>query len=146
MRAMFQVALVVMVACASAAAAHEHATGVVKERMDMMEAMEKHMKAINTRIKAKRDLGAIKLEAVALQKLAPHMVHLFPAGSLSKPTDARKEIWQNWPDFEAKAMALETASANLVNTTPTDFDALFAQVKAVAQACSDCHELYRIKR
>jgi cytochrome c556 len=126
--------------------AHEHATGIVKERMDMMEAMAKRMKAINDRIRAKRDLAAIKTEALALQALAPHVTHLYPPGSTQAPTDAKLEIWRNWPDFEAKAKALETASADLANANPKDFDALFAQVRAVSQTCTGCHELYRAKR
>ena len=36
--------------------AHEHATGVVKERMEMMQQVAKHWKSIRERIDAKRDL------------------------------------------------------------------------------------------
>jgi cytochrome c556 len=71
-------------------AAHDHATGVVKERMDMMETMAKRMKAIRERIDAKHDLVAIKGEAEAIASHAPHLVHLFPPGSTQKPTDAKQ--------------------------------------------------------
>jgi cytochrome c556 len=138
-------ALAIAAACLPSAA-HEHATGVVKERMDMMEVMAKRLKAIRERIDAKRDLSAIKADAEAIAAHAPHLVHLFPPGSTQKPTDARGTIWQNWNDFERKATALETQSRKLVNTSADDLPALSAQSRAVTEACGACHEKYRIKR
>lgn len=126
--------------------AHVHATGVVKERMEMMEEMAKHMKAIRERIDGKRDLAAIKADAEAIASHAPHIVHLFPPGSTQRPTDARATIWKNWGDFERIAVALEVESKRLMNASPNDFDALAAQVRAVSQACGACHEKYRTKR
>ena len=137
-------ALAIAAACLPSAA-HDHATGVVKERMDMMEVLAKRMKAIRERIDAKRDLAAIKAEAEAIASIAPHVVHLFPPGSTQKPTDARGTIWQSWPDFERKAAALEAESKKLMTTNPNDLDALSAQVRAVSQTCGACHEKYRTK-
>src|SRR5882724_4535826 len=116
-------------------AAHDHATGVVKERMEMMQAMAKRMKAIRERIDAKRDLAAIKGEAEAIAAQAPHLVHLFPPGSTQKPTDAKGAIWQNWSDFERKAAALEVESRKLMNASADDSDALSAQFRAVSETC-----------
>ena len=126
-------------------AAHDHATGVVKERMDMMEMMAKRMKAIRERIDGKRDLAAIKADAEAIASQAPHLVHLFPPGSTQRPTDARATIWQSWADFERKAAALEVESKKLISVLPNDFDALNTQVRAVTQTCRGCHEKYRVK-
>jgi cytochrome c556 len=127
-------------------AAHEHATGVVKERMDMMEAMAKRLKAIRERIDGKRDLAAIKADAEAIATHAPHLVHLFPPGSTQKPTDARAAIWQNWSDFERRAAALEVESKKLMSTSANDLAALSTQARAVTEACGGCHEKYRTKR
>jgi cytochrome c556 len=127
-------------------AAHDHATGVVKERMDMMEVMGKRLKAIRDRVDSKRDLAAIKADAEAIASHAPHVVHLFPPGSTQKPTDARAAIWQNWPDFERKATALEAESRKLMSASPDDLSGLNAQVRAVSQTCRACHETYRSKR
>src|ERR1043166_8843122 len=137
-------------ACAVAAAclpsaAHDHATGVVKERMDMMEVLAKRMKAIRERIDTKRDLASIKAEAEAIASSAPHVVHLFPKGSMQRPTDAKATIWQNWADFERKAAALEAESKKLMNVDPRDFDTLGAQFRAVSETCGACHEKYRTK-
>jgi len=138
-------ALAIAAACLPSAA-HDHATGVVKERMDMMEVMAKRLKAIRERIDAKRDLAAIKTDAEAIAAQAPHLVHLFPPDSTQKPTDARGAIWQNWSDFERKATALETQSRKLASTSADDLPALSAQSRAVTEACGACHEKYRIKR
>lgn len=125
---------------------HDHATGVVKERMEQMEAMAKHMKAIGERIKNKRDLAAIKADAAAIAALAPHVTHLFPKGSTQAPTEAKLTIWNNWPDFESKARALEVESGKLANISSEDFAALSTQVRAVSQACGACHEKYRARK
>src|SRR5439155_17115303 len=124
-------------------AAHDHATGVVKQRMEMMEAIDNRMKAIRERIKGKRDLAAIKADAEVIASHAPHIVHLFPPGSTQQPTYAKRATWQNWPDFERKAIALEIESKKLGNADQNDFDALSGQFRAVSQACDACHETYR---
>lgn len=111
----------------------------------MMEIIAKRLKAIRERIDGKRDLAAIKADAEAIAMHAPHMIHLFPPGSTQRPTDARAAIWQNWADFERKATALEVESKKLVNTGADDFGVLSAQVRAVTQACRDCHEKYRVR-
>src|SRR5262245_47915340 len=121
---------------------HGHATGVVRERMELMEALGKRMKAINARIKDKRQLSAIKDDARTIAESALHMVHLFPPGSTQHPTEAKATIWQNFADFERKAKALEEESAKLAKTSDNDFTALAAQVRAVSQTCSSCHEAY----
>ena len=133
-------------AIALPAKSHDHATGVVKERMELMEAIGKRMKAIKSRIKEKRQLNAIKDDAKAIAASAPHIVHLFPLGSTQHPTEARATIWQNFADFELKAKALEDESAKLAKTADNDSAALAAQVRAVSETCSGCHEAYRVKR
>jgi cytochrome c556 len=138
-------ALAIAMACVPSAA-HDHATGVVKERMDMMEIMGKRMKAIRDRLDKKRDLAAIKADAESIASHASHLVHLFPPGSTQRPTDARSAIWQNWNDFERQAAALETESKKLAAMSADDFNALSAQVRAVTQSCTACHEKYRVRR
>jgi cytochrome c556 len=124
---------------------HDHATGVVKERMDMMEDMAKRMTGMRARIDSKTGLPAIKEDAGSIASHAPHLVHLFPPGSTQKPTDAKSAIWHNWPDFERKAAVLETESKKLMNIGADDLTALSAQFRAVSAACSGCHEKYRTK-
>jgi cytochrome c556 len=139
-------AILMLLSVALPGRAHDHATGVVKERMESMETMGKRLKAIRDRIKAKRDLAAVKTDAEAIKELAPHITHLFPAGSNDAPTQATKAVWQNWPDFEKKAKSLETEVAKLVEANPDDRAAVTSQVLAVSQTCMNCHEKYRSKK
>jgi cytochrome c556 len=141
-----RMAAIAALALASAAAAHEHATGIVKERMDAMENMDKSVKAIKERIRANRDLAAVKKEALSIQAHAAKMSSLFPAGSTQRPTDAMASLWQNWADFETKAKALETESAKLAQTEPGNPDAVRAQFRTMNQVCGGCHKLYRKDR
>lgn len=147
------VVAVILAACAIAfpAVSHEekghgHATGVVRERMELMESIGARMKAVNSRLKSKQQLGAIKNDARAIAQSAANIVRLFPPGSTQHPTEARAAIWQNFADFERKAKALETESAKLASIPEGDVAALAAQVRAVSQTCSGCHETYRLRR
>jgi cytochrome c556 len=126
--------------------AHEHATGVVKERMDAMERMEKHDKAIAERIKNNRDLTGIKTEAEAIAALASHIPHLFPKGSNQAPTRARSAIWRDWSDFERKAQSLEAASRTLAKADPGDANAIRSARTAMSKACETCHDKFRSGR
>jgi cytochrome c556 len=127
-------------------AAHDHATGIVKERMDAMESMAKHNKAISARMKAKRDFSGIKTDAEAIAGLAKDIPRLFPPGSTQHPTRARAAIWKSWADFESKAAALETASRTLAAANPGDAAAITAAAAVTTRACTACHEKYRARK
>jgi cytochrome c556 len=126
--------------------AHEHATGVVKERMDLMESMAKAQKAIAQRLKANRELDLIKADARSIQEFAQKIPSLFPPGSREHPTEAKASIWQNWSDFEKRARAVVVEADKLAGIEPRDVKALAAQARALSQSCGACHELYRAKR
>jgi cytochrome c556 len=125
--------------------AHEGAQGVVKERMDAMEAMAKAAKAIGQRLKSKRDLELIKREAASIQEAAAKIPSLFPPGTDGHPSSAKSTIWSKWTDFEAKAQELATESGKLAGADMRDAKALTKQMARVSQTCSSCHDAYRAK-
>jgi cytochrome c556 len=125
--------------------AHESATGITKERMDAMEDMAQAMKKITQAIKANRNLATIKGDARAIHDLAEKITSLFPPGSNQHPSGAKPAIWQKWSDFEAKASALALQSEKLANTDARDPKSIAAQVRAVSETCSGCHDSYRTK-
>ena len=148
-----KMAAIIAVVCAIAFPAnshdgkgHGHATGVVRERMELMEAIGQRMKSINSRVKTRQKLVAIKDDARAIGASAAHIAHLFPPGSAQSPTQARATIWQNFPDFERLAKALETEAIKLAEMNIADLGTLSTQVRAVSETCSKCHETYRVKR
>jgi cytochrome c556 len=130
----------------TAAFAHDHATGVVKERMDMMEAMARNMKAIGNHIKAKANLADVKGLALAIGEHAGHIPMLFPPGSKQAPTEATDAVWQRPDDFAAMTRKLETAAKQLSEADPKNVDAMTARVRLVTEACSGCHDVYRRKQ
>ena len=136
---------------ATSAPGHEHhdhsqATGVVRERMDAMAEMGKRIKAISRRVRSRDSLAKVSEDADFIRDTATKIVRLFPAGSTQPPTEAASAIWRNLEDFEGKAMTLEREAAKLASMIGTDAPSMERQAKAVLEACSSCHEKYRIKQ
>lgn len=95
---------------ASFALAHGGATGIVKERMDGMVAMQKAVKAITPIMRGQvgYDAGAVRAFATSVEEHSGEaMTKLFPEGSGGKPSEAKDEVWSDWEGFEKLAMELE---------------------------------------
>jgi cytochrome c556 len=125
---------------------HEHATGVVRERMILMEQMGDRLLAITKRIRSNREFNKIADDAKAIEQLSSEAVSKFPPGSTQAPTAAKPVIWQQWPDFEAKSKKLQAEAQKLAQLPTTDTAVLRAQFRAVAYACDACHEAYRVTK
>lgn len=68
----------------------------------------------------------------------------FPEDSATDDSDARDEIWLNWPDFESKLLKLRTESAKLVEVAKDgDEAAIKAQLDATRRTCKSCHDDYK---
>jgi cytochrome c556 len=140
------IAAAAVVSAALAHEGHEHATGVVRERMELMTDMGKRLLASSKRLRANKDLDIVTSDARAIHDLASKIIALFPAGSTQAPTAAKPAVWRDWDDFAAKARNLETESEKLVNTSTKDGTALRAQFRAVGFACDACHDKYRVPK
>ena len=95
---------------AGVALAHGGATGIVKERMDGMVAMQKAVKAITPIMRGQRtyDAEAVRSSAAAVEMHSGEaMTKLFPEGTGGKPSEAKDEVWSDWEEFESLAMDLE---------------------------------------
>ena len=137
----------ISVSCAALAHdGHEHATGVVRERMELMTDMGQRLLAISKRLRANKDLDKIAGDARAIHEMAGKITAEFPPGSTQSPTAAKPVIWQQWDDFTDKARKLEGEVAKLSATGFADGDRLRAQFRAVAYACDGCHETYRVPK
>jgi len=69
---------------------------------------------------------------------------LFPEGSSGPDSQALSAIWQNKPDFVAKANAFGDSAARLKQLSDAGDQAGFkAQAAVVASGCNACHSLYR---
>ena len=105
---------------ASAAFAHKGAAGVVKERMDAMEAMGDALKSLKPMIRGQAEMDKDKVKAAGqlfYQHSGQALIQLFPEGSLHKPTEAKEDIWQQWGRFQIEAQELNILSKALVEST-----------------------------
>lgn len=135
-----------IVSAALAHEGHDHATGVVRERMELMTDMGKRLLATSKRLRANKELESVTSDAHAILELASRVPTLFPPGSTQAPTAAKPAVWQEWEDFAAKAKNLEKESEKLMNTSTKNGEALRAQFRAVGFACDSCHEKYRLTK
>jgi cytochrome c556 len=137
----------IVLSCAALAhEGHEHATGVVRERMELMTDMGKRLLAISKRLRANKELDSIGSDARAIKEASGKITAQFPSGSTQFPTAAKPVVWQQWNDFAEKAKKLQVEAEKLSTTGPSDGDALRSQFRAVAFACDGCHETYRVPK
>ncbi len=127
------------------ASAHKGATGVVKLRMKAMSKLEKRLRPVRDMAKGKRpfDAGILRERALHTIDVAGKIPSLFPKGSYRPPTEARPEIWEDWPGFLQKADELEAAARRLLRA---DAETLPAAYAALGKACRGCHEKFRAEK
>ena len=125
---------------------HEHATGVVRERMELMTDMGKRLLAISKRLRNNKELDHIAPDARAIKEASGKITAQFPYGSTQFPTAAKPVVWQQWNDFTEKAKKLEIEAEKLSTANPANGDKLREQFRAVAFACDGCHETYRVPK
>jgi cytochrome c556 len=141
----------VCVISATLALAHEGATGVVKERMDLMESQKEAMKVIGDMAKGKTKFDAVKASEAArdIGDTAKKIPELFPEGSGGEKnkSDALPAVWENWDRFTANAddlgSAAETLAAALGDSANQEWKPAFQKV---ADVCKSCHEDFRAKK
>ena len=96
--------------------AHGGATGVVKERMELMKEMKESMKDLSSMFKGEvtYDPALVKQASEVLQATSgEELTRLFPENSLHDPSEAKPEIWTKWKRFQSMADDLNTYSAAL---------------------------------
>lgn len=91
------------------------------------------------------DQAKFALHAERIAQLAPQLLEGFPKGSdVGAETEAKPEIWSNWPDFQQKMRNLETESRRLVELCKAaDQAAIKAQFGKLGASCKACHDAYK---
>ena len=85
------------------AIAHGGATGIVKERMDLMSNIGKAQKSLVAMFSGKEPYNIQKVQqaAIAIENHAGERISkLFPEGTTQKPSEALPTIWKNWSEFQ----------------------------------------------
>jgi cytochrome c556 len=126
--------------------AHGKATGIVKERMDMMKVMDKQMRSMTAMMKGKVTFNADKISehAESIRLASPQLPALFPVGSLHKPTEALPVIWEQWAQFSALTEKMEKEAAALQALTDRgDQEQMSLQFAKLEKTCNVCHTDFR---
>ena len=129
--------------------AHEGATGVVKERMDLMISIGKTMKALSSMVRPPAQFEQQDLADAAgqLSLKSERMLTLFPEGSMTPRSEASAEIWARPAEFAAIAKALDNEARKLIDVSRNGSrEDLAAQFRAIGKTCSDCHKSFRTKK
>ncbi len=130
------------------ALAHEEATGVVKERMDLMDTQKEAMKIIGDMAKGAVPFDAAKAAVAArdIEATAKEIPDLFPEGTDGHPSEAKPEIWTQWDKFTRESEALGVAATDLVAALEGGADGWRDTFKGVVDACKACHKSFRVEK
>ena len=132
------------------ALAHSGATGIVKQRMDMMVDIADQMKTIGRMLSGQHDFNPPVVVAAA-ERIAQHgrtFKTMFPKGTTSPPSEARPEIWANWDDFLRHSDEMQTLAIALAVTAKSadDPQSIGAPFSALGMSCKSCHQDFRQKK
>ena len=132
---------------ATYAGAHEGATGVVKERMDLMKRQQRDMKLIGEMAKGKTAFDAAKAAEAArdIGVTSAKIPDLFPEGSDGHPSEALPSVWQEWDRFTKNAEELKRAAGALEQALTRGQD-WKAALQTVTDGCKSCHQDFRAKK
>lgn len=135
--------------CSTLLLAHSGASGVVKQRMELMKSVGKEMKAIAAMVKGQKPFDAAKIRdgATLIALRSGEMEALFPEGSLMQPTEALPAIWDRWPEFSELTQRLQREAEVLGNkAAESDRREVLRQFAALGKVCSGCHTDFRKKQ
>jgi cytochrome c556 len=140
--------LFALLALAPLALAHEEATGVVKERMDLMDTQKEAMKIIGDMAKGAVPFDAAKAAEAArdIEVTAKEIPDLFPEGTDGHPSEAKPEIWTDWDKFTGDSDKLAAAAGDLVAVLEAGADEWRDRFKVVVDACKACHKSFRAEK
>lgn len=130
---------------ATATVAHEGVQNpAVLERMNGMSAIAKGVEVIGQMAKGATafDQLAARSAAAEIARHASEAPALFKAREDDPKSESLPAIWEDFDDFTAKSLELETIATELSVsiTTPED---LRTALRDLGNNCKSCHEIYR---
>jgi cytochrome c556 len=138
--------LIFVALLAGTALGHEHATGIVGERMKAMTSMGRELKAIGDMVVGETpfDAEAVRQHAELLHENCHHVEAMFPPGSTDHLSHAKPSIWERPGQFHEEMQRLHDASESLVAIAASgDRDKLNASFETLRDTCDSCHETFR---
>lgn len=129
--------------------AHSNATGVVKERMDMMEELGDSMKTLKSLVRSQSAYDADQVADLAqgIEEMSNHIGAKFPEGSNDPPSEALPAIWEDWDRFTGLIEQMNAEAAKLGEITAEgDQRSVLRQFVALGKTCKSCHTDFRKKK
>ena len=142
---MKQVAFIFGLLVAGAALAHDGVKNpAVMARMQGMEDIGAATKVLGQMAKGATpfDQEAAVRELSRIVSLAAEIEPLFKAEESDPKSEALPAIWADFPDFTAKAAALQAAAGGAALSLE-DLDGLRAALGRIGDTCKACHRTYR---
>jgi cytochrome c556 len=139
-------ALIFAALVAGTALAHEHATGIVGDRMKAMANMGRELKAVGDMLigEVPFDADALRRHVALLHENCHHVEAMFPPGRVDHLSHAKPSIWQKPEAFHEEMQRLHDASEGLVAVAASgDREKLTASFKTLRGTCDSCHETFR---
>ena len=116
---------------------------VIEQRQAAFKQIKESMSAVKDQLKSP-DFGVARTNAVQVVDNAKAVTELFPEGSYEGDTRAKKKIWKNLEDFQARQQQLIANAEALVAATQSgDKKRLKSAFKTVSKDCKGCHMRYR---
>lgn len=128
---------------------HDGATGVVKERMEIMSALGKTMKTLRAFANGEKAIDAATLSqsAETIRRHSDRMPKLFPAGTYDPPSEALPAIDESRAEFDGLAARLGEQAGSLGTLAGSaNRDGLKKWYRDTGRVCSACHKQFREKR
>src|SRR6266571_5748572 len=119
---------------------------VIEQRQKLMKSNSEAAKAIKAAVESK-DYATIEMKAKDIMGNAEKIPDLFPKGSTVGKTKAKPEIWEKGDEFAKNPKALAKAASELADAAKAKDDAAVGvKVKALGEACANCHKNFRAEK
>lgn len=134
-----------LISTALVSTAQDDRDPVITYRQKVMQSMGANLGAIGDTLKFSLPYQAnIEVHAGQISNAASLIPSAFENIVSEGLTDAKPEIWEEFEEFEEYAGEVEDASAKLAEVAAGgDAAAIGQQVKAVGDACKQCHDEFR---
>lgn len=124
--------------------AHSGMSGPVGERMQDMLDLGKGLRSLTQEMRGENRQGPLIDAAEIIRENAALISTKFEQNITTAPSEALPQIWSDWADFDARAIALEATAHELIAAIRAqDGEQVQELSKSIRAQCSACHDIYR---
>ena len=118
---------------------------IQKRRLLMEQNNDEVVKALVKAVKEK-DFAEIQVRVKGIMENMDQLPTLFPKGSLAANSRAKPEIWDKWDEFTGDIASVKKAAQALADAAKAKDDSIDLKLKALGDACNNCHRSFRAPR